>query len=165
MKKIIIIILTLACGTGHSYSATLDLYRVLEEKTVEYRFLDACRNVGAKHTLYVNIDKSGKKLDCMGQVLDLLDYCSENYNGKEPLVRQVIDVKNKVVRCVTGKTVSLIATRLGVSFKSSRAACLSIKNDYAKRLSLAHGSFIDSKNDRQKIRCFFSKEDDDYLMN
>ena len=103
---------------------------------------------------------SGTVIDCMGQKIDVGNFCDKEMAADPYYLRAYVDRESKEVVCHSGKKVLFkyqcvkLSDRILCDSKA-QASCLQMKQKLAKRLDLVHASIIKNEKGIKELNCYF----------
>lgn len=130
---------------------------ILEKNS--FSFKTVCIKSGIKDSPLIEVS-SGTELDCMSKKVSVIDFCDREMATDPYLLRAYIDEEKKKVTCVSGKKVYFryLCVKLSdkdLCSKEAEQACREIKSKLARRLDIAHSSFVKNPKGIKQLNCFF----------
>ena len=98
--------------------------------------------------------KTVSKLDCMGEVLDVIAFCDKKEAANPYFTRAVVDKEKEAVKCQSAKRVIIKWQCEGKQdryCKDVEIGCFLFKEKLARRLKIVHQSLTDEK----VLNCYF----------
>lgn len=136
---------------GANCFAKVETYESLVSEKKEYTYSEVCKLLTGKD--YPLISKvSVDQIDCMEKKFKAIDFCEKKEAGNPYLSRGV--VKKKKVVCESSKRVTIryrCENKADKFCKDQEIGCYLMKEKFAYRLQLDHGSLTDNL-----LKCFFT---------
>lgn len=123
---------------------------------------EVCEKLSAKESVLSNII-SMTKIDCMGKIFEVDQFCDEKFKKSEKYLRAYTDKENKTVICESASKVILkyeCESKDDSNCLDSEIGCFEFKKKLVKNLKVIHHSIIDSQKDpksisKKTLNCYF----------
>lgn len=132
-----------------------DEVTVIEEKLFSYR--EVCKKLTKRDSPLMSYH-SISKLDCMGDIINVGDFCDKQTQEDPYYVRAIINKKSQKVVC---KSATRVRIKYECESKSDKfcedkeIGCYLFQEKLAKRLKTAHSSLI-SSGKKRILNCHFT---------
>jgi len=133
-----------------------DIYLI---KDTAYSFREVCKTMTKRESPLIQA-KSITKLDCMGSIVNVGDYCFKQQAEDPYYIRGLVDNKKNQVICKSARSVIVKYTCSATSSKryceDKEVGCYRLQQKLARRLKTIHASLININDNNKELNCYFA---------